>query len=162
MKICKICANNEILCKVCSDKLNRGEIAKIDVDVSRAIEKIKRDFDLKDVDFEFCFNGEQSILIVTKKMGGLIGPGGKNVKKLAEYLGKPVRIIKSPNTPKELIENLIGISPLIGINVLFKNGEERYKVRLKNEFKKKLSMQVREFTEIFKHLTGKNIELVFE
>jgi len=160
MKICKICANNDILCNVCNEKLAKGEITQLDVDISRAIEKLKNEFKIKNIDFDFCLEGERTVYIFTKKSGGLIGPGGRNVKKLTEYLGKPVKIIEKTNNVKGLIEKLIGTSPLIGINILYKNGCEIFKVRLKKDFKKKLN--IKELREIAKQATGKDIEVVFE
>ncbi len=148
MKLCKICIKSDILCSGCSKKLERGEISKTDITVSRALAKMNLS-----ADYMVTVEDAKTIIIVAGgDIGAIIGRGGKNTKQLSQVLGKEVRIIEKTGE-KQMIEKILR-SPIIGINILYSNGE-RYRIRM-HKTKQKVS------AELLSAVLGRKVEIVFE
>ncbi len=148
-KLCAVCIKSDILCSGCSKRLEKGEITKTDIDVSRALEKLGVAVNYAKV----IEDGKTIIIIANQKTAGtIIGRGGKNTKKMAEMLGKEVRVIENASS-KEMIEK-IARSPIIGINIVYA-GREKYRIRM-HRTKQRVS------TELLSALLGKSVEVVFE
>lgn len=158
MKICKVCLQSNILCSACSKKLDSGEIKEIDVKLSRELHNINKERDT-DVDFLSAAEGGGKLFVVveSKHAARFIGPGGKNIKKLSERLGKQLKLLeKTEGSDKHVIEKLIG-APIIGINKIY-TGIESYKVRVEKRYMK----NVQPMAGIVGKIIGKNVSFVFE
>ncbi|MBI2076123.1 MAG: hypothetical protein HYT72_02655 [Candidatus Aenigmarchaeota archaeon] len=152
MKICKICAQNDMLCHACNEKLKSGSITETDVAVSRAIYKIAPAASfIRSI-------GNSMVLILADKNNAarLIGRSGRNAKLLEKELGKKMRVIEK-SEDKEMIENIFGF-PIIGINVLYSK-EQRYRVRVQKQFQRRLR---HEYVEAVNALLDKKVDVVFE
>ncbi len=147
-KLCSVCVKSDILCSGCSKKLEKGEISKTDIAVSRTLAKIG-----VDPDFIRAFEDDRSIIVlVSGDAGKMIGRGGKNTKQLTQILGKEVRIIEKSDN-KQMIEK-IARTTVIGINIIY-GSTEKYRIRM-HRTRQRVS------TELLAAVLGKNVEVVFE
>ncbi|MBI2579838.1 MAG: hypothetical protein HYW27_02970 [Candidatus Aenigmarchaeota archaeon] len=153
MKICKICAKNDILCSACSRKVEQGEITPESVKISRALEKIE-----EGMDFVQSFEAMGRIFIVVRSedTGKIIGKSGKNAKSLENLTGKKIKIIGKEGG-KEMLEKAIGIS-IAGVNKVY-GAEEFYRVRISRKEKIRLKPG---FEKVIKSIVGDKAEIVFE
>jgi transcription antitermination factor NusA-like protein len=138
-----------MLCSGCQKKLSGGGITKTDIAVSRLLAKLGID-----ANYVKIVEDEKSIIIITEKKdtSAFIGRGGKNTKQLTQMLKKEVRIIENGNK-RQMIEKIVR-SPIIGINVVYGNGE-KYRIRM-HRTRQRIS------TELISALLGKRVEVVFE
>ncbi len=129
--ICGICLNSDMLCIACMRKLDEGKISENDVKISRLISEAARDFGpLNDVAIKRVVEGKTLIVVVCGKgdVAKLMGREGMLARKLSKLTGKNVRIIEESGDVKEFMQNLLQPVPVIGINVLYREGEEVLKV----------------------------------
>lgn len=158
MKICKVCLSSDILCSGCSRKLEEGKITKTDVKMSRAVQKLSEETGI-DVDFIQSYEHEGRIFVIveSRHAAGFIGPGGRNIKKLSEILGKPVKLLeKAEGSERHVIEKLIG-APVLGINKVYSNGES-FKIRVERRYMR----NVQPLTGMIAKILGKKISFIFE
>lgn len=151
-KICRICLNNDILCQACDSKLKAGKISLIEVDISRAINKLSIDADFA----KAVYNGMVYILAEKKSARMLIGRGGRNSKQLETALKKKIRIIEK-SEEKDVIEGVLGTG-IIGINVLY-TPKEIYRIRVQKIFRNRVK---NEHVRALNELLEKTYEIVFE
>ena len=148
-KLCAVCIKSDILCSGCSKKLEKGEITKTDIDISRALTKAG-----VVADYVRVVEDAKSIIMIVeqKDIGTIIGRAGKNTKQLTQMLRKEVRIIENGNK-RQMIEKIVR-SPIIGINIVYA-GREKYRIRM-HRTKQRVS------TELLSAILGKSVEVVFE
>lgn len=149
--ICSVCLTSEILCKGCSFKLEKGEFSNLDVSVARAMHAAG-----VTPSAERAVETESDIFIIApaEKISPLIGPGGRNVKKLSAALGRNVRIVQQ-DSERSMIEAVLGVH-VIGVNVVYGNGEIR-RIRI---HRKKLDLKRASAT--LEKIFSKRYEIVME
>ena len=136
MKICKVCLQSDMLCGACSRKVESGQVKPVEIELSRALNKLNREKSF-DIDFIHAVEDGSRLFVVveSKHAGRFIGPGGRNIKELSKLLGKQVKLLeKAEGSDKHVIEKLIG-APVLGINKLYSGGES-YKVRVEKRYMK--------------------------
>ena len=157
MKLCRVCAQSDMLCSACSRRVESGEISKVEIALTRAIRKLGKEGDYS-VDFIAAIEraGRIYVIVDSKHAARFIGPGGRNVKKLSQIMGKPVKmLVKTTGTEKHVIEKLVG-APVIGINKVY-DGVESLKVRLEKKY-----ASVGPLEGIVSGIIEKKIKFVFE
>ncbi len=158
MKICKVCIQSDMLCSACSKKLEEGKIKQVEVDFFRAMRKLSKDkaFDIEIID---VLESGNRIFVVAESMYAkrIIGPGGKNVKKLSEDLGKPIKVLEKTNgTTKEIIEKLIGV-PVLSVSTVY-SPSESYKIRIDARYKK----NTEPLSNIVGEVVGKKVTFAYQ
>ena len=133
MKICKVCLQSNMLCSACNKKLDSDEIKEIDVKLSRELHRINKE---RDTNLDFLSTVEDGsklfVVVDSKHAARFIGPGGRNIKKLSQDLGKQIKLLeKTEGSDKHVIEKLIG-APIVGINKVYP--EESLKVRVERRY----------------------------
>jgi len=95
MKLCKICINSDMFCSACAKGVESGVIKKVDVELSRALYKVSKESGY-DIDFLETAesNGKLFVVVPSAYAARFIGPGGRTIKKLAEAVGKPIKMLE--------------------------------------------------------------------
>jgi len=174
MKICKVCLQSNILCSACSKKLDNGEIKEIDVKLSRELHNINKE---KDAHLDFLNTvedgGKLFVVVESKHAARFIGPGGRNIKKLSQDLGKQIKLLeKTEGTDKHVIEKMIG-APIIGINKVYSNEKSSLRTRslttslypeesLKVRVERRYMRQVQPLTGVVGKIINKKVSFAFE
>ena len=120
--ICEICLKSDILCPVCSKKLEDGKISDADINVSRFLfrlsDKIKT---LKDISVEKVIDHEKTIVIVSGKGDGrkIVGKAGSVVKALAKEFKKSIKVVEKTENMLDFISRVISPAKILAVNKIY-------------------------------------------
>jgi transcription antitermination factor NusA-like protein len=162
--ICEVCLKSEFLCKACQEKLEKCEINKSDIDVSRFLFKLSQKMkSIKNVRIVKVI--DCGVLIIVTGRGDapkLVGKGGSVVKRIAKQYKKPVRILEEAPNFKDFVKELIYPAPVYGINTLYRNAEEIYRVRVPSFQKGHIMIKPEDFSKVISEFFNLKAELIFE
>ncbi|NPA86624.1 MAG: transcription elongation factor NusA [Candidatus Diapherotrites archaeon] len=118
LPICEDCASRDFLCPVDREKLEKGYISQLDVDVSRILYDLDRYYRIGDeVELVRAHDlGSFVLLIIRGEMGRLIGKGGKVLKALRQRIGKPVRIVEIDVDLRKSVQDLFAGARIVGLS----------------------------------------------
>lgn len=156
-RICSVCLNSDILCAACRKKVGNGEVSETEIRVLKALGDVSKSFrPLAEVEIKKVIEGGKTIVLVTRKGDAprVVGKKGVMAKKLSRIVGRPLRVVDESDNMKEFIEGLISPVPVIGINVVYSDGEESLKVMIPKGRNAPVSKG--SFSEIIKTVFGKN------
>ena len=161
--ICIGCAWAKSLCSQCKEKMDRGTLSQLDVDVSRILHRINETHNISRASFLNSIDfGNVIILLTDSEPGILIGRRGKVVSALSLALGRKVRIVKKNPDIKHLIADLISPARLLGINAVYSEGKEKLKIKISAPQGKKLYIDEATLQSVIKSWIEKDVELVLE
>lgn len=162
--ICEVCLKSEILCHACQDKLEKGRINQIEIDTARFLCKLSENMkslsDIKLLKVIDC-----GILLIVCGRGDaakIVGKSGSVVKRIAREFKKSIRVLEEAPSFKDFIEDLISPTPVNGINTLYKENEEIYRIRVPSLQKNHLLITPENFSQIIFNFYNRKAELVFE
>ncbi|MFH0830187.1 MAG: hypothetical protein V1887_03440 [Candidatus Aenigmatarchaeota archaeon] len=161
--LCEVCLNSDILCQGCAGKLERGELSKADVDVSRFVwgmsEKLHS---LKEASIKKVIDSDVLLLVAAKGDGAkLVGKGGAVVKALAKQWGKSIRVLEEKDF-KPFVAELLHPLTVTGINTLYTPEGEILRVRTPVAQKSRSIITPEGFSSMVQSLYGHKAELLFE
>lgn len=158
---CSICLKSGVLCQACEDRL-KGQLSQFDYDVCRYLcEK----FDEVNTNVEYVSSflaGNVALLFMRGNVGSIIGHDGTGVKELAAKFGKRIKIINVGSDIKTMIVDIINPLELLGINKLFKDGRERYKIRISKKNFMRLSFDITSLEKVLSRLLNADVMIAFE
>ena len=161
LPVCDVCLKSGMLCQGCENKLKSGEISSMDVDIAKLLYKIgngklgfKKTIEIGDV-----------VIIVTDKdqVGKLIGKGGKIVREISKTVGKKVRVVGENTDLKSVATDILAPARISGINIVYgKDGELKYKIRVRKEDSRRLPAKIDILNDIIQQLTREKTLVVIE
>lgn len=164
--ICAICLKSDMLCLGCEEKLRKGEITQLDVDVARAIYKLSEKYKpLEKIRFRGTMSADDLVVIFVERgdLPLLVGKGGRVSRELSQILGKKIRVVEKTNNFKELVANLIAPASLLGINIVYSpNGGTYYKIRVDKRTAWRLPMPIVSLEALLRKLADKDVKVVLE
>ena len=162
--ICEVCLRSNILCSGCQEKLNSGKISQKDVEVSRYLyglsERMRSIRDIKILKVVDC--GTLIIITGIGDAAKLVGREGVVVKKIAKYFKKSIRILEEASTFKGFVEELVSPAPVSGINTLYKEDQEVYRIKIPAIQRNNVLITPEIFSQIISNFYNLKAELVFE
>jgi len=162
--ICEVCLKSNILCSGCQEKLNSGKITQKDIEVSRYIyglsERMRSIRDIKILKVVDC--GTLIIITDVGDAAKLVGKGGVVVKKIAKDFKKSIRILEEAPTFKDFVESLLSPAPISGINTLYKEDKEVYRVKIPSIQRNNVIISPEIFSQIISNFYNLKAEIVFE
>ena len=164
--ICNVCLkSDDDLCRMCNEKLEEGEITEIDIEVSRILHKLSKDYaSLKDSEIKKVFDTEKVVIIVTAEGDGakVVGRSGEIVKAVAEQVDKSIRVVEKAEDDLETIKGLLSPAEVESVNTVFTPEGESKKIVVSDEYEGKINITEEEFEEVIKEVTGVPYRLAFE
>ncbi len=135
--ICDLCAKSNALCSGCEERLKEGRLSELDVTISRLLQKLSDTYNLQGADFYKAVDLDRLVIVLTKgDVGVLIGREGKVVSEISTAVGKKVRIAEVSGDMHKTVSDIVVPARLLGINTVFGDGKQKYRVRLaKNEIR---------------------------
>lgn len=162
--ICEVCLKSDILCSGCQEKLNAGIITQKDVKVARFLynlsERMRSIRNIKIIRAIDC--GTLIIITGIGDAAKLVGRDGVIVKKIAKEFKKSIRILEEAPNFREFIEELISPASINGINTLFRENQEVYKIRVPATQKNQVLITPEGFSQIISNFYNRKVEIVFE
>ncbi len=164
--ICEVCMKSGILCPSCQKKLDRGEVSEIDVKIARTLYKaMDRNKGLRDITFEKSLevNGLAIMVVGEDDVQAFMGKGSEVVEEISDRIDMDVRVLGSMAEPRAVADDLIRPARILGVNTVYSvDGTRKYKIRVAEEDKEKMSLDLDQLQELIKDLTGQEINIVFE
>lgn len=159
--ICEECAQSHELCQNCAGKLERNEISNEDVKLTRILYKLARKNVISDPSFEKTLALKEFIIILTRDNAAtLIGRGGRIVRIVSEKMGKKVRVVKKGDL-KVTVNDLIAPARISGMTTLYTPEEEKHRVMVPDEDRKKILFSEDSIREAVKKLCNAKIEIKY-
>ncbi len=163
--ICNRCLASRVLCSSCSEKLRKGEISEIDIQVSREMFFLRKR--IKDINhLKICkvLENKNSIVVLLGDgdLDKLTGKVLAVVRTLSRRLNKRVRLVENTSNVKKLVEEFISPVKLLGLTVKFlPNNQEVYKIIISKEDMNKLPIKKEEIENFLKKITKKEFHIEF-
>ncbi|CDG65850.1 MAG: hypothetical protein PWQ15_986 [Methanobacterium sp.] len=161
LPICDVCLKSGMLCQGCENKLKAGEISQLDLDIAKILYRVgdgkigyKRTIEIGDV-----------VIIITDKdqVGKLIGKGGKIVREISKTLERKIRVVGEDSDFKAVAKDILAPARISGINIVYgKDGEQKYKIRVRREDARRLPAKLDVLNNIIMELTGEKTLLVID
>ncbi|MFH1229287.1 MAG: hypothetical protein V1678_02585 [Candidatus Aenigmatarchaeota archaeon] len=162
--ICEVCLKSNILCGGCQEKLSSGKIKQSDVDVARYLydlsEKMRSIKDIKVIRAIDC--GTLIIITAVGDAAKLVGRKGVIVKKIAKEFKKSIRILEEAPLLKDFAEELISPASISGINTLFRENQEVYKIRVPATQRNQVMLTPEGFSQVMSNFFNSKVEIIFE
>lgn len=164
MNLCDKCLESTELCGECKEKLDSGLLSETEIIVLRKIRTLSNEIpEFKQIDVKNVVDvGKIIIFVDYPDLKTMIGPNSRNVRKLADEVGKFVRITPLPNSPKGFIKHLIGEVPVYRIDKIYTEDDVLFRIIIKNFYRDRIKLSKQEFEEKMQKLIEKPVELVFE
>jgi transcription antitermination factor NusA-like protein len=162
--ICEVCLNSDILCSGCQNKLDTGKITRKDIEIARYVyslsERMRSIRDIKLIRAIDC--GTLIIITGIGDAAKLVGRDGVIVKKMAKDFKKSIRILEEAPDFKDFVEELISPATISGINTLFRESHEVYKVRVPATQKNQVMITPETLSQLISNFYNMKVEIVFE
>lgn len=164
--ICNVCLKSEDeLCSMCEQKYEDGKITETDIDVSRILHDLSKEHaSLKDSEIIKTFEADNVVVIATAKGDGakVVGRSGEIVKKVADEVGKSIRVVEKSEDDLETIKGLLSPAEVESVNTVFTPEGQEKKIVVNDEYTGKINLSEEEFEDIIEGITGTRYRLSFE
>jgi transcription antitermination factor NusA-like protein len=162
--ICEVCLKSNILCSGCQAKLSSGKIGQSDIDVARYLYNISEKVNsIKNISVIRAIDCGTLIIITGRgDAAKLVGRKGVIVKKIAKEFKKSIRILEEAPNYKEFVEELISPASISGINTLFKENQEVYRIRVPANQRNQVMINPESFSQLISNFYNLKVEIVFE
>lgn len=164
LPVCEEDLNSGKLCEECKDKLEKGQINQLDVELSKILHKLSRKetiINCPDLVKTEELEEDQVIAIVKGNPAALIGKGGRIIRLISDQLGKKLRIVKK-GTVNQVTDDLINPVKSYGVNTLYTTkGNIKKRVTVPLEEKRRINMNPKKAEKALKAIKGKQYEIKF-
>lgn len=161
--ICEICAKSTALCSGCEEKLKAGRLSELDVKISRLLEKLAETHNMQGADFYKAVDLDKLVLVLTKgDVGVLIGKEGRVVSEISNAVGKKVRIAEVSGDMRKTVSDVLVPVRVLGINTIFGDGKQKYRVRLPRNEMRQLPADVKTLEKALGQLFDAEVMIAFE
>jgi len=159
LPICTPCAKRRLLCPACEAKLSTGEVSVYDIEVSRILYELFQD----EADFTRAVDTETHLIVLAKSenVGGIIGKGGANLRRIQERAGKPVRVIGRDDY-LETAKALIAPARVREINPVLGSKNQKIRVHIEADDKGRLRLKPEDLRRLLAAVTEAEVDLVFD
>ena len=158
--ICYFCLKTGLLCKTCDEKLKRGEITKLDIEVAKwFLDNEGKYPQLKDCTFYKAVQKDHLLVVLIEcKNKGLTTLWRKIGKALGDEKGVNVRIIERTSSLRGLLSQLLFPAKVISLNTIWlPDGSCESTVKIAPEDLKKLPADAKALEEVILELIGETV-----
>lgn len=162
--ICEKCLRSELVCDSCAKIVAEAGIKEKEIKMMKLLKKRMKKYDiLKGVTIKRSVdNGNMVVIVADRKSASLlIGKNGGMIKKLGEEIGRQLRVVADSSEVEEFISELFYGTHILGVNVIYRGGEEVYKINIPKSEKDSLPIEAEEFSKISGMILNHEVELVF-
>lgn len=158
--ICYFCLKTGLLCKTCDEKLKRGEITELDIEIAKwFLDNEGKYPQLRDCTFyKAVQKGDLLVVLIECKNKGLATLWRKIGKALGDEKGVNVRIIEKTSSLRNLLSQLLFPAKVVSLNTIWlPDGSCESTVKIAPEDLKKLPSDVKALEEVIRELIGETV-----
>ncbi len=163
--LCGVCLTSDILCTGCESKLKSGELTDGDVSFSRALVQMAESHPvLENIEFikTISHSGIFVVIVPRGMLKNIIGKQGVFVKELSRLLGAGrLKIVEETSNPREMVSRIIYPANLLGVNVVFHEKKQTYKIRIPTADQTRMSDK-KPYEHVLEKLLGMKTAISFE
>lgn len=155
--VCTFCLKSGLLCKTCDEKLKKGEITELDIEIAKWFLNNEGKYpQLKDCTFHKAVQRDNLLVVLIGcKNRGLTALWRKIGKSLSEERGVSVRIVEKTSSLREFLSQLLFPAKVISLNTIWlPDGSCENTVKVASEDLKKLPADVKVLEETIRELIG--------
>jgi transcription antitermination factor NusA-like protein len=160
------CVKSGILCRRCEEKLQKGQVTRLDLKVIRRMVELEKGYPvLQDVTYHRSVEADDmmAVLVDKKDLPRLLGGGARIVKELGESFGKRVKLIGFGGDDRAFLEDLFSPLSILTINTVWiPDGSTETKVILTGRRPKNMPVNLEMVQSIAKDLKGMTLRIEFE
>ncbi|RLE72072.1 MAG: hypothetical protein DRJ39_00215 [Thermoprotei archaeon] len=165
LPICYFCARTKVLCSKDLERLERGEISALDVDISHELVmlKEKKFSQIDKLSFIKAVRIDENVFLLVRNSTEI---SRKTLIQIAKYLsakgyGK-VRFIEYVSDKRALIEQILFPVRVLGVDVIWlPDGSSEYNIRINGTCSRKMPFARAQAEKIIEQFTGKKTRITF-
>jgi len=160
LPVCYFCLKSGLLCKTCDEKLKKGEITKLDIEIAKwFLENEGKYPQLKDCTFYRAVQKDNLLVVLIGcKSKGLTAFWRKVSKALSEDRGVNVRIIEKTPSLRNILSQLLFPAKVISLNTVWlPDGSCESTVKIALEDLKKLPADAKVLEEVINELLRETV-----
>ncbi|MDI9619867.1 MAG: transcription elongation factor NusA [Candidatus Nezhaarchaeota archaeon] len=161
--ICYFCLKSGLLCKTCDEKLRKGEITKLDIEVAKwFLDNETKYPQIRDCVFHKAVQrGDLLVVLVGCRSKTLSMLWRKVGKALGDEKGLNVRIVEKSPSLRGFLSQLLFPAKVVALNTIWlPDGTCESTVRVSTEDLKKLPADVKALEEVARELLGETVYIV--
>ncbi|MCD6403298.1 MAG: hypothetical protein J7K98_03135 [Candidatus Aenigmarchaeota archaeon] len=160
--LCKVCLESDILCNVCSKRVEEEKITQIEIKrIKKVYEIVKNNKEFENLEIKRILGINTIYIIVPKGHSKYFFiRNGFLLKKLSSVFKRPVKVVEESGDKRFFIQKLIQPATLIGLNVLYTPESKKYIVRI--PYRERKFVNEKEVSQILSFLLPGELEIKFE
>ncbi|MCS7386941.1 MAG: transcription elongation factor NusA [archaeon GB-1867-005] len=165
LPICLVCIKSGILCPSCQEKLDRGEITSLDIEIGKHFLELENRFPaLKDATFFKAVDTEKMLIVLVKSDGRSLRPLWNRISRvLTSKIGKPVRIIEKTASIRQIAEQVLAPARVLGVNIVWlPDGSRENYIRVLKSDLRRLSIGKEQAERVISEFTKETVRILAE
>ena len=164
-ELCQFCLKSGILCSKCREKVEKGEVTSLDLEIARLLLSIEKECPLlQDVYFRKAVEADNVLAIFVGKgdVNKILSYGGKIIKFLENKTGKSVHILEYNSSERKFLEDLFAPLTVLTINKIWlPDGSVETKVILRGRERRRNLANIEALKEIARKVRGMRLRIEF-
>jgi len=160
------CIKSGILCRKCQEKIEKGQIADLDLKIIRLLSELEKENQtLQDVTYHKAVevDGNLAILVDRRDMGKILTGGAKAVHTISDSLGKKVKILGYGGDDRQFLEDLFSPLSILTLNTIWiPDGSTETKVILTGRQPRRMPVDLEIARKLAKQLRNMTLRIEFE
>jgi len=160
-----VCIKSGILCPSCQEKLDRGEITPLDIEVGKHLLELENKYPaLKDATFFKAVDTEKMLIVLVKSDGRSLRPLWNRISKvMSNKIGKPVRIIEKTASIRQIAEQVLAPARVLGVNIVWlPDGSRENYIRVPRSDLRRLSIRKEQAEKVISEFTKETVRIIAE
>lgn len=167
MKIpfCSFCIRSGILCSRCQEKVQSGQVSKLDIRIAKLFLKLEEKYSsLQKISFYNAYevDGVLAIVVGRGDLHNFLSGSGRMMREIAESTGKKIRILEKGGDMRRFFEDLFAPLMVTTINTIWlPDGTTEIRVVLSG-YRRRLPLKTNVLKELAKKIRGITLRIAFE
>ncbi len=165
LPICLVCLKSGILCPSCQEKVDRGEITQLDIEIAKHLVKLEKKFPaLKNATFFKAFDVDRMLIVLVKSDGKIMRPLWNRISRiLGHTLKKPVRIIEKTSSIRQIAEQILSPAKVLGVNIVWlPDGSRENYIKISRMDLRRLPFELEKAEKVISEFTKETIRIIVE
>ncbi|MEM1546078.1 MAG: hypothetical protein QXY40_05730 [Candidatus Methanomethylicia archaeon] len=162
--ICHFCAKSKILCPICQDKLNKGEISQADIEVSEILIELEEKYpQIRDIALVKAVKPMPNIILALYiSKDELRQILSRISKEIQDKKGILLKFVKRTSSIRKIMDDIISPARVVSINTIWlPDGSWESNIYISPRDRKKLPLPPELIEKIVYDLINEKIHIIF-